>query len=305
MAALLLASTRSHLDLRDLVRALERSLAHRVEIRAVPGLLAPDGEATARDAARARGDVVAVVAPADDDLVSHALLTVEAARAAGLVAPAAIVAGEGAHGAREQLARLGRVEVVAAADLRAPSEAVSGWDVEAWLGAEPEASASGGVALAPYSAWDPGDGVPDPREAGRFRLTETLGALVTAEGPVKASRAFGLYVKASGGHKVTTIARAPLSGAAYRMRQAGALAIDDDGGEEVLRLPDQPAVRLRELGPRTLDEVPTAELAELLRRLRAAGTAEDDLDRAALDALGLRRMTTRATALLAAARERL
>ncbi|MET0604213.1 MAG: hypothetical protein ABW167_19670, partial [Baekduia sp.] len=51
-------------------------------------------------------------------------------------------------------------------------------------------------------------------------------------------------------------------------------------------------VRVRELGPRALDEVPLREVAELMRRLRAAGATE--LPRAVLDAYGLVRMTAKA-----------
>jgi hypothetical protein len=60
-------------------------------------------------------------------------------------------------------------------------------------------------------------------------------------------------------------------------------------------------VRVRELGPRTLDEVPLGEVAELMRRLRAAGATE--LPRAVLDTYGLVRMTAKAEEYLARAEE--
>jgi hypothetical protein len=63
-------------------------------------------------------------------------------------------------------------------------------------------------------------------------------------------------------------------------------------GSEVLRPAGTPEVRVRELGPRALDEVPLREVAELMRRLRAAGATE--LPRAVLDAYGLVRMTAKA-----------
>jgi len=49
---------------------------------------------------------------------------------------------------------------------------------------------------------------------------------------------------------------------------------------------------VRELGPRTLDEVPLDEVAELMERLTAAGA--NDLKRAVLDTYGLVRLTGRA-----------
>lgn len=143
--------------------------------------------------------------------------------------------------------------------------------------------------LEPYTAWTPRP-VPDPRSAGREAIGPVLLEIVSAEGPVLADRAYRLYVRASGGKALTTIARAPLSGAAFRLRQAGAIEFEGDG--EVLRPAGSPEVRVRELGPRQLDEVPLREVAELMRRLRGAGAAE--LPRAVLDTYGLVRMTAKA-----------
>ncbi|QEC47805.1 nuclear transport factor 2 family protein [Baekduia soli] len=158
------------------------------------------------------------------------------------------------------------------------------------------------VDLEPYDAWA-AHAVPDPRRAGREAVGPVLLEIVHAEGPVLAERAYRLYVRASGGKALTSIARAPLSGAAYRLRQAGAIAFDDEDGSPagadlapghpiVLRPAGVAPVRVRELGPRALDEVPLGEIAELMRRLRAAGAAE--LPRAVLDAYGLVRMTAKA-----------
>ena len=74
------------------------------------------------------------------------------------------------------------------------------------------------------------------------------------------------------------------------------LTIDDQEGEDVLRVAGAAGVRVRELGPRTLDEVPLDELVELMARLREAGAGE--LPRSTLDAYGLRRMTTHSQELL-------
>ena len=72
-------------------------------------------------------------------------------------------------------------------------------------------------------------------------------------------------------------------------------------GSEVLRPAGTAEVRVRELGPRALDEVPLREVAELMRRLRAAGATE--LPRAVLDAYGLVRMTAKAEDFLAQAEQ--
>jgi hypothetical protein len=303
---LLLVATAAAVDTRDLVRALERAVPDGVAVRAVPGLLAPTGDGRlARDGARARGASVVVLAPGGPDLANHALLSVEAARAVGLAVAAVVVAGPGGAEQRAVLREHAGADVVELADLRAPSAAVATWPLAAWAEAEPilaAAAAAGAgagaarVALAPYGGWEP-RAMPDPRSAGRGAIDPVMLEIVAAEGPVLASRAYGLYNRAAGGRKLTTIARAPLSSAAYRLRAEGRVEIATSAqageqGEDVLRLAGTPAVRVRELGPRALDEVPLEEVAELMRRLRTAGAA--DLPRAVLDTYGLVRMTTKA-----------
>ncbi len=154
------------------------------------------------------------------------------------------------------------------------------------------------VDLEPYTAW-PAHAVPDPRTAGREAIGPVLLEIVDAEGPILAERAYRLYVKASGGKALTSIARAPLSGATFRLKAAGAIEMEE--GSEVLRPAGTAEVRVRELGPRALDEVPLREVAELMRRLRAAGATE--LSRAVLDAYGLVRMTAKAEDFLAQAEQ--
>ncbi|MCW3038553.1 MAG: nuclear transport factor 2 family protein [Solirubrobacterales bacterium] len=298
-------STTAALDGRDLVRGLARALDARAAVSLAPGLVAErDGELV-RDAARARGAVVCILAPAGPDLANHALLSVEVARAAGLAVPAVLVVGPGADAQRELVAERGLVDVVPLPDLHAPSAAIAGWPLSEWIAAEP-VSTDGGVTLSPYTPWE-ARAVPDPRTAGREAIGPVLLEIIAAEGPVLASRAYRLYNRAAGGKALTTIARAPLSGSAYRLRQAGAIELDVTpaaGGEEdeLLRAAGTPAVRVRELGPRTLDEVPQAELVALMERLLAVGLTEDQLPRATLDTYGLVRMTAKAeTALRRAA----
>lgn len=152
------------------------------------------------------------------------------------------------------------------------------------------------VELEPYREWAARD-VPDPRSAGRDVLMPALMEIVDAEGPVLAGRAFGLYTRASGGKKLTTAARAPLTGSAWRLKIQERLVIGREGAttienEDVLRPAGSPPVRVRALGPRTLEEVPPEEVAELMHRLAEAGAS--DLKRAVLDAYGLIRLTARA-----------
>ena len=152
------------------------------------------------------------------------------------------------------------------------------------------------VELEPYAAWEARP-VPDPRTAGAEARMPVLMEIVEAEGPMLAKRAFDLYTRASGGKKTTTAVKAPLAGAAWRLKIQDRLAIGRDDAttiedDDVLRVAGSPPVRVRELGPRTLEEVPLDEVAELMERLAAAGA--DDLKRAVLDTYGLIRLTARA-----------
>lgn len=311
MPELLAVATTATLDLRDLVRALQRALPDGRTVRATPGLLARDDEGVpALQRARRRGATILIVAPANADLPNHAGLTVGVARQAGLAVCAVVVVGPGSHGERGQLRDDAAVDVVELADLRTPSGDVVRWPLQDWLQAEPVVAGGEALALTPYGGWEPpadgGPRVPDPRTAGREVLMPALEAIVAAEGPVLASRAYGLLNKAAGGKKLTSIVRAPLSSAAYRLRAEGRIEIEDAPGsptDEILRATGTPPVRVRELGPRTLDDVPLDEVAELMRRVRAAGgpASGPELRRATLEAYGLRRMTAHADDLLEAA----
>lgn len=168
------------------------------------------------------------------------------------------------------------------------------------------ASGAGAVAveLEPYHEWTPRE-VPDPRTAGRDVLMPALMEIVEAEGPILAGRAFGLYTRASGGKKLTTAARAPLTGSAWRLKIQERLVIGREGAttiehDDVLHLAGSPEVR--ELGPRTLEEVPIDEVAALMLRLRDAGAT--DVKRAVLDTYRLVRLTARADQYLEQAIER-
>lgn len=152
------------------------------------------------------------------------------------------------------------------------------------------------VELEPYRAWEPRP-VPDPRTAGRDVLMPVVMEIVEAEGPVLAGRAFGLYTRAAGGRKLTGAAKAPLTGATWRLKIQDRLEIAREGAttienDDVLRAAGSEPVRVRELGPRALEEVPLDEVAELMEQLATAGA--DDIKRAVLDTYGLIRLTSRA-----------
>ena len=265
---------------------------------------------TIRDLASELGLPVILAAKATPDATNLVRLSVAATRGARLTIPAVVLTGWPDPPDRLQLderrllvetSGIGVLELPASPGARA--DVVRDWPIGDWIKAAPPPPAAvvrGEVPLEPYRAWEPRP-TGDPRSTPRPRIMEAMLEIIAAEGPMLAARAYALYNRASGGKKLTTTARAPLSSAVNWLGQERKITLtrkaeapwqDDDS----VRMPDQPAVRVRELGPRTLEEVPLDEIAELMRRLRAAGYADDEsgLKRAVLTTYGLVRLTQRA-----------
>jgi hypothetical protein len=284
-----------------------RAAAEPVVVVTSGGLLAPLAERyTNRDLATELKLPVVIAAPAAPGLVNAAMLALEAARGAGLAVPAVVLTGWPEQPGRVLLDERALLERHAGTELVTTADSGS-WRVEHWLAAEPGAAppSDGGapparVTLDPYEAWIEHP-TGDPRETPRTEIMRTILEIAAAEGPMRASRAYALYNRASGGKKLTSVARAPLSSAVYWLAQERRIVLtrrdeipwqDDD----LIRLPDTAPVRVRELGPRTLEEVPLDEIAELIARLRSARGISDAMEtkRAILTAYGLVRLTARA-----------
>ena len=165
-------------------------------------------------------------------------------------------------------------------DSEALFDAVRRWPIDEWLEPTPDAHAADGdraaqeVVLDPYTAWEEHE-LGDPRPTPRPRIMEALEEIVAAEGPMTATPRVRALQQAAGGRKLTSAARAPLSSALNWLAREGKVALVREAdvpwqGDDVARMPDHPEVRVRELGPRELIEVPLDEIAELMRRLRAA-----------------------------------
>lgn len=153
-----------------------------------------------------------------------------------------------------------------------------------------------GAVLAAYGTF--GGTVVQVAEASRRELLDGLVRLVEAEGPVLGSRLHTAYVRASGATRVTKLVAGELNKVIARAVRDGQLVEDNPLGESgvkprTYRLPDQPEVRMRHLGPRSFDEVPPGELAALLDHAaeRDGNTGEEALQRAVLEMLGLKRLT--------------
>jgi dethiobiotin synthetase len=275
-----------------------------VVVSAAGGLLAPlTPRYAVRDVARDIGLPVVLAVPAGPGAVNLARLSLESARAAGLTVAAAVLTDWPDPPDRVLLDERRLLEELAGAPVAVLGGGAVEWPVREWLEAAPAAAAaapaSGDVVLDRYEAWEP-EPLGDPRATPRPRIMDAMHAIVAVEGPMTATRACALYNRAAGGRKLTTAARTPLASALYWLSREGRIELtardeipwqDDD----LVRTPDTPAVHVRELGPRALEEVPLDEIAELMRRLRTVHriSGEERLKRAVLNTYGLVRLTAR------------
>jgi hypothetical protein len=270
---------------------------------------------TNRDFARELGMPLVIAARATGGVTNQVRLVGEAARAAGLAVSAIVLTGwpdppnRVQLDERELLTRKARVPVMTLPE-RPGADAAARWPVPDWLDVEgpaatpgdepPPAPAGAPVSLDPYDAWQPRQ-AGDPRSTPRPQIMQTMLEIIDAEGPMTATRAYSLYNRAAGGRKLTSVAKAPLSSAVYWLAREEKVTLTREAdipwqGDDMVRMPDQPPVRVRELGPRSLDEVPLDEIAELARLIRASvGSADPtELKRAILNTYGLVRLTSRA-----------
>jgi dethiobiotin synthetase len=303
------------LDPAALVAQALDSAGDEVLVAAAPGgLLAPLTEHYSnRDFARELGLPLVIAARATGGVTGQVRLVGEAARAAGLPVAAVVLTAwpdppnRVQLDERELLTKIARAPVVTLSE--SARDAPRRWPIADWMETEPpappaleqaSAPAAAPITLDPYDAWQPHQ-VGDPRSTPRPQIMQTMLEIVGAEGPLTASRAYSLYNRAAGGRKLTSVARAPLSSAIYWLARENKVTLTREAdipwqGGDMVRLPDQPAIRVRELGPRSLDEVPLDEIAELVKLIRSArGTAEPtELKRAILTTYGLVRLTSRA-----------
>jgi hypothetical protein len=298
-----------------LVDAVRARAGEAVVVAVAGGLLAPITRRYAvRDLALDLGLPVVLALSAGPDAVNLGRLMLEAARGAGLAVAAIVLTGWPDAPDRvlldeqELLEELTGVAVVVLPSAGDRDEVARAWPVAEWLDAAPAAGDARArmpvkVLLEPYEEWQ-ARRVGDPRSTPRPTIMQVLFEIVAVEGPIRANRAYGLYNRAAGGKKLTSAARAPLVSAAYWLSRERKIVLtpredipwqDDD----LLRAPDTPTIGVRKLGPRTLEEVPLDEIAELMRRL---GLSDDSaLKRAVLSTYGLVRLTARADEYLALA----
>lgn len=151
--------------------------------------------------------------------------------------------------------------------------------------------------LIPYETWAPRP-LPDPRETPPKETRVGLQDIVEAEGPVIATRAYRIYVKAAGIHSVGRQIRKRLNQAVYSaIRDGLILEVQEDSNRRldlrVLRISGKPAVLLRSRGDRSIHEIPYSEIGRLMVKLQSesARISKEELFRLILDQYQLSRMT--------------
>ncbi|MFL5885263.1 MAG: ATP-dependent dethiobiotin synthetase BioD, partial [Thermoleophilaceae bacterium] len=173
------------------------------------GVLAPlTPRYSVRDLARDVGAPVVLAVPARGGASAQARLSSEAARAAGLHVAGVVLTGWPEAPPRvllDERKLLGEL-------LGQPVEVLPAdrdWPIDRWL--EPPAAAEeagavdaapgAAIVLEPYGEWEPHP-VGDPRATPRPEIMAALLEIVAAEGPMRATRAYALYNRASGGRKL-------------------------------------------------------------------------------------------------------
>jgi hypothetical protein len=158
--------------------------------------------------------------------------------------------------------------------------------------------------LKPYETYH--GSAPRPSEPAPAGMREALLAIVDAEGPVLGARLQTAYVRASGGQRVTRLSASAINKVISAAVRRGLLVQDNPLNEAgvqptTFRLPSQPDTLTRELGPRTLDEVPPGELAAVMaRHAKSLGWQDrEHVFRATLQTYGRKALTEVAATRLA------
>ena len=153
-----------------------------------------------------------------------------------------------------------------------------------------------GIELAPYPEWR--GQAPDPRSASLAEVAETLSRIVAVEAPVLVDRAYQAYIQGCAAQRLGPQIRRALNRALASLERRNSVVVEraSDGSgfrNALICSPTDDSTLVREIGPRTFDEVPFPELSALIRVVRAskpeAPTAE--IYRQILGLYGLVRMT--------------
>jgi very-short-patch-repair endonuclease len=170
--------------------------------------------------------------------------------------------------------------------------------------ADPAASADARLpVLAPHHAWQPHH-LPDVNSALQWTLVEGIVDIVAVEGPVVTDRVYDLYLRASGGHRISKNMRQALDQATAAAIRRGLLQRISDGeisqSTKTLYLPGTAPVVPRRRGDRELEHIPPTEVASVTRHIldQDPRISDNELKRLLLTAYERIRLTGNASTFL-------
>lgn len=145
---------------------------------------------------------------------------------------------------------------------------------------------------------------PDPRTSSATQVAEGLTRIIKVEGPMCAKRAYDIYLRGCGIRRLGGEIKKAMNRALNIAIRQGAVLKEDERGTggllwSVVRAKGQPAVYVRERGPRVFEEIPPSELQLVARRLSKQLGFEPGSDahlRAILDQFELVRLTPQVSA---------
>ncbi|MGD9983458.1 MAG: AAA domain-containing protein [Porticoccaceae bacterium] len=149
-----------------------------------------------------------------------------------------------------------------------------------------------------YVAFE-GHAGPDPRETTITTVAAGLRRIIETEGPVLAKRAYDIYLRGCGVHRMGPELKKSMNRALDRAIRDGAVVKEDESGTggllySVVRLKGAPPVVLRERGPRDFEEIPPSEIQFAANRIAQDQGLELGSDahfRAVLEYFDLKRLT--------------
>lgn len=151
-----------------------------------------------------------------------------------------------------------------------------------------------GPTLSPYREWTTRPVTP-VEQASSSEVLDALVEIVTAEGPTHAEWAYRRYIKASGKERLRPNVKTTFNRLMYEaVRRGRLLQIKDDVVGQIGRTvyaPGSDPVVVRELGPRSLEDLPCCEVRAVAKALGLGGRSRVDVKRAMLAAYGRTNLT--------------
>jgi len=140
---------------------------------------------------------------------------------------------------------------------------------------------------------------PDPRTVSVSAVADGLCSIIEAEGPMVAKRAYDIYLHCCGIRRLGRELKSTMNKALANAISRGRIVSENEPGKSGLifstvRIKGTPPMRLRCRGPRTLEELPPAEVRAVGRRLaeiRDLPYGSDEHLRAILECFDLKRLT--------------